>query len=99
IPVTYTLSLHDALPILIWPIVVGPARAKEILLIGDSIDAATAADLGVVNRVVAPADLADEALAVARRLAANPPLAVRATKAAVRSEEHTSELQSRENLV
>lgn len=67
----------------IWPIVVGPARAKEILLIGDSIDAATAADLGVVNRVVAPDDLADEALTVARRLAANPPLAVRATKAAV----------------
>ncbi|MFN8050092.1 MAG: enoyl-CoA hydratase-related protein [Acidimicrobiales bacterium] len=67
----------------IWPLVLGPARAKEYLLTGDTLTATDAAALGLINRVVDPADLQGEALAVARRIAANPPLAVRFTKAAV----------------
>jgi enoyl-CoA hydratase len=67
----------------IWPIVVGPARAKQYLMTGDPLDAAEAERLGLVNRVV-PADaLADEALAFAKRLAAGAPLAVQYTKQAV----------------
>lgn len=67
----------------IWPLAIGPARAKEYLLTGDPVPAAEAERLGLVNRVV-PADrLQDEALAFARRLAAGAPLAVRYTKQAV----------------
>ncbi len=67
----------------IWPLVLGPARAKQYLLTGDPLPAAEAERLGLVNRVVADARLEDEALAFARRLAEGAPLAVRYTKLAV----------------
>jgi enoyl-CoA hydratase len=67
----------------IWPLVLGPARAKQFLLTGDPVTAAEAQAMGLVNRVVAPERLADEALAFAARLAAGAPLAVRYTKQAV----------------
>jgi enoyl-CoA hydratase len=67
----------------IWPLALGPARAKQYLLTGDALGAAEAERLGLVNRVVPPAALQDEALAFARRLAAGAPLAVRYTKLAV----------------
>src|SRR4029079_5916928 len=53
----------------IWPLAVGPARAKQYLLTGDPVPAAEAERIGLVNRVF-PADrLHEEALAMARRLA------------------------------
>jgi E-phenylitaconyl-CoA hydratase len=58
------------------PFVVG----MEMLLTGDSIDAERALALGLVNQVVAPDELLDVALTYAHRVAANAPLAVRATK-------------------
>jgi len=67
----------------IWPLVLGPARAKQYLLTGDPLTATEAERLGLVNRVVADADLASEALAFAERLAEGAPLAVRYTKLAV----------------
>lgn len=67
----------------IWPLALGPARAKQYLLTGDPVPAVEAERLGLVN-VVVPADaLQDEALAFARRLAAGAPLALRYTKQAV----------------
>jgi enoyl-CoA hydratase len=54
--------------------------AAEMLLTGDPISAERAATLGLVSAVVARAELADRAVATARRIAANAPLAVRATK-------------------
>jgi enoyl-CoA hydratase/carnithine racemase len=56
------------------------AVAMEMLLTGDAIDAATAARWGLVNRVVPRAELLATALELARRIAANAPLAVQATK-------------------
>ncbi|HEY5061643.1 MAG TPA: enoyl-CoA hydratase-related protein [Gemmatimonadaceae bacterium] len=56
------------------------ARAMEMLLTGESIDAATALDWGLVNRVVAKEELVDVALDCARRIAANAPLAVQSAK-------------------
>jgi enoyl-CoA hydratase len=51
--------------------------AMELALTGDTIDAARAYTVGLVNRVV-PADaVLDEALTLARRIAQHPPLAVR----------------------
>jgi enoyl-CoA hydratase len=67
----------------IWPLLVGPARAKEYLLTGDPLTAAEAERIGLVNRVVPAADLEREAMAFATRLAAGAPLAVRYTKLAV----------------
>jgi enoyl-CoA hydratase/carnithine racemase len=67
----------------IWPLAVGPARAKQYLLTGDSVSAVEAERIGLVNKVV-PADrLQEEALAFAERLAAGAPLAIRHTKIAV----------------
>lgn len=56
------------------------AIAMELLLTGDSIDAATAERWGLVNRVVPMDELMPTALAFARRIAANAPLAVQAAK-------------------
>jgi enoyl-CoA hydratase len=67
----------------IWPLVLGPARAKQYLLTGDPLTAAEAERIGLVNRVVPAADLDAEAMALATRLAEGAPLAVRYTKLAV----------------
>ena len=67
----------------IWPLLVGPARAKQYLLTGDSLSAAEAERIGLVNRVVPAGDLQAEALKLAERFAAGAPLAIQYTKAAV----------------
>jgi enoyl-CoA hydratase len=67
----------------IWPLVLGPARAKQYLLTGDALPAVEAERLGLVNRVVPAAELDAEAMRFAERLAAGAPLAVRYTKLAV----------------
>jgi len=67
----------------IWPLALGPARAKQYLLTGDPLSAAEAERIGLINKVVPAADLQAEALAFAQRLAAGAPLAVRYTKLAI----------------
>ncbi|WP_139977353.1 crotonase/enoyl-CoA hydratase family protein [Nocardioides litoris] len=59
---------------------VPPAIALEMLLTGDPIDAARAASLGLVNRVVPEGGALDGALELAARVAANGPLALAVTK-------------------
>lgn len=56
------------------------ARAAEIVLVGDRIDARTALDIGLVNRIVPADDVMDLAMQFARRMARNGPLAMRAAK-------------------
>lgn len=56
------------------------AIAMEMLLTGEPIDTASALRFGLVNRVVPRAQLMDAALELARRVAANAPLAVQAAK-------------------
>ena len=67
----------------IWPLALGPARAKQYLLTGDALTATEAERIGLVNLVVPAADLAERSLAFAQRLAAGAPLALRYTKLAV----------------
>lgn len=65
------------------PRLVGPARAAELALLSEPLSAADAARWGIVARVV-PADvLADEARAIALRLAAMAPRALAMTKHAM----------------
>lgn len=67
----------------LWPLLVGPARAKQYLLTGDSIDAAKAERIGLVNEVYPSDEVHEHAMTLARRLAAAPVEATRATKALV----------------
>lgn len=55
-----------------------PAIANEILLTGDTFDAARAQSLGLINRVVAPDERDASALSLAQKIAANAPLSVAA---------------------
>ncbi|MCP3854222.1 MAG: enoyl-CoA hydratase/isomerase family protein [Actinomycetia bacterium] len=65
-----------------WPLAIGPALAKQYLLTGDPISATEAHRLGMVNFVTPDDECLDEALAFARRIAANAPMAVQYTKVA-----------------
>src|SRR5258708_3397919 len=62
---------------------VGERRAKELILSGAPFTAAEAEAWGLVNRVVEPADLLGATMAMARRIAANGPIAVRQAKQAI----------------
>ena len=68
------------------PRVVGMGRAFELLLLGDTIDATTAERYGLVNRVVAHAELLPKAHEWATRLAGGPMLAISMTKRMINSE-------------
>jgi enoyl-CoA hydratase len=65
----------------ILPRKIGAARAKEMSLLGRFIDAQTACDWGLVNRVVEPERLLNETLDLARAIAANDPNFVQAYSA------------------
>jgi 2-(1,2-epoxy-1,2-dihydrophenyl)acetyl-CoA isomerase len=58
------------------PRLVGPARAAEIVMTTDAVDATTAERIGLVNRVVPTETCLAEAQALAARLAAGAPLAI-----------------------
>jgi 2-(1,2-epoxy-1,2-dihydrophenyl)acetyl-CoA isomerase len=65
------------------PRLVGPAKAAELALLGESLSAADAERFGLVARVVAADALADEARAIATRLAGLAPQALAQTKRAL----------------
>ena len=66
------------------PRLVGMARANELLLTGRLVDGREAEALGILNKVVPAAEVLREAMELATTIAGNAPLAVRATKAAIR---------------
>ncbi len=67
----------------IWPLLIGPARAKEFLMTGRFISGQEAAAMGLVSTSVPLVDLRKTVMALALEMAALPPYAVMATKAAV----------------
>jgi enoyl-CoA hydratase/carnithine racemase len=62
------------------PRVVGSGRAAQLLMLGDTVDAATADRYGLVSELVEDADLDDAVRRLARRLADGPTLALAQTK-------------------
>ncbi len=70
------------------PRVVGMSRACELVFTGDTIDAGAALAMGLVSRVVPDAQLLEEAHLLARRIAVNPPQALRWSKQLIRDGQH-----------
>jgi enoyl-CoA hydratase len=70
----------------VWPLLVGPLAAKRHLLLGEPLTAADALRLGVAAEVCPPADVAERAMAWARRLSAGAPLAIQGTKLALNAQ-------------
>lgn len=65
------------------PRLVGKAKAKELIFTGNVISAQEAKDLGIVNRVFPAPALMEETIKVARKIAANGPIAVQLAKATI----------------
>jgi enoyl-CoA hydratase/carnithine racemase len=70
-------------PAIVMPMIIGYKKARELLYFGDTIDARTALDLGMVNRVVPLAELREVSLRWARRLSLIAPEALSAAKRAI----------------
>ena len=66
------------------PRIIGASRAAELLFSGRLIDAATAADWGLVSRTVPHETLMDDAMKLATEMAAQPPQALRVAKTLLR---------------
>lgn len=71
------------------PRVVGMSKAAEMSFTGEMLDAPAALACGLVSRVVASEDLMDEAMALARKIAANPGPTLRLTKRLLREGQTT----------
>ncbi len=68
---------------IIWPWLIGTAKAKEFLMTGDLVKADEAERIGLVNHVVPADQLMEKATAFATRMANGPRMAIRGTKASV----------------
>jgi enoyl-CoA hydratase len=75
------------------PWVMGPRQAKEFLYLGERINAERAQQIGIVNRVVPRAELADQVTAMATKIAQMPRLGLALTKKAVNQAEDAMGLQ------
>jgi len=69
-----------------WPLMMGMAKAKEHLFTADPLDLRDALKMGIVNKVVPADQVMPEAMAFAKRLAASPPIAIKYTKIAINRE-------------
>ena len=78
-PVTHTMGAV-ATEVLIHPWVMGLRQAKEMLYMGERLDAARAHAIGMVNRVVPRAELDQRTMEIASRIAQTPPFAIRLLK-------------------
>ncbi len=76
----------EAASSLLIPARVGHTKAAELLLLGESFDAKSAAEMGLINGIVDPDQLLDHARDKANQLAAKPYHALRATRRLMRGD-------------
>lgn len=84
------------------PRLIGSGRTRELMLTGRRFDAAWAERAGLVNRVIPRGRVVEGALEMAREVAANQPVAVRATKRllnAIEDQEVARALESETNAI
>jgi enoyl-CoA hydratase len=67
----------------LWPLLIGPARAKELLMRGTTLKGADAVRLGMANYALPTAEVMPKAMELARELANGPTWAIRWTKVSV----------------
>lgn len=84
---------------LLLPRLAGYQKAAELLLLGETFDAATARDIGLVGAIHEGEALAAQARATARKLASKPREALRTTKALLRRPEESLEARIRQEIV
>lgn len=72
------------------PRLIGRSAASRLAFTGETIDAAQALQMGILDSVVEPGDLMPSAMALARKIAANPGAALRLTKRLLRESDHCS---------
>jgi len=89
VPVTLTWKLVDT---------IGAAATKELLFTGEALGAQAALALGLVNRVVPPLSLEGTVWELARQIAHNAPLSIRAMKAFVQRVAEERRAYRREDL-
>jgi enoyl-CoA hydratase/carnithine racemase len=70
-------------PLMVMPWIIGLKRARELLFFGDMIDAQTALEFGMINRIVPAAELRTATMKYAKRLALISPEALRWGKRAI----------------
>lgn len=80
LPFVNLALVPEAASSLLLPAMIGHHRAAELLMLGEAFTPATAKDYGIVNAIYPDDRLLAEATAVAAKLAAKPPTALRLTK-------------------
>jgi enoyl-CoA hydratase/carnithine racemase len=89
----------EAASSLLLPKLVGHARAADILLLGEALDAKTAHALGLVNAVLAPDQVMPKALETAKKLAEKAPTAVKLSKALMKDQAAIVERMKKEGAL
>lgn len=79
------------------PRLIGPAKAKELILSGEIIDAPAALRIGLINRVYPSASLLEESIKFAEKLAKRAPIAMKTAKKTIQTGLHTAD--SKEGLI
>ena len=77
------IHFSNAGPAIVMPWMIGFKKARELLYFGDMIDAETALDLGMINRVVPLDELEEKTMRFAKRMALISPEALEQTKLAI----------------
>jgi enoyl-CoA hydratase/carnithine racemase len=80
LPFVNLALVPEAASSLLLPAMVGHHRAAELFMLGEAFTPATAKEYGIVNAIYPDDKLLAEATAVAAKLAAKPPTAMRLTK-------------------
>ncbi|WP_285164078.1 enoyl-CoA hydratase-related protein [Shewanella goraebulensis] len=84
LPFVNLALVPEAASSLLLPLIVGQQKAAELILLAESFNAETACELNIINNVIEQSELDTFVLSQAKKLAAQPPLALQASKKLLR---------------